>query len=485
MPPKKTASPFNKIPVEIICSIFHFLVSIPNNTVGKVHDPRSTQFAFLATCARWRKIAISMPTLWTTIHIVLPCPRRRVDILQRIHKWSANRPLSIYVVASKGYDPCEHHYYPAVNPEISLLLHKHLIPKAELLWLDSPCYATKWNELDEEVSWFPLRPPDNHHLRYLHIGRSAFGDEYEDCQLFSLDIVSLDTLHIRSNSSLTFPSLKNASPRNVLIETICELKQEGELDEETISELSQLPQLEQLSLISHLPYDWEPALSSASLRRLDILLSHTSFLSESEPYILSDLPSLESLTCWVGSCRDGHEYTDGEYESSRTPRPQLPCLHELIIKPSLPHFERDGFEYGLCECIGAFLPRANALIMLDVHHGHVVGALESLIASSGVCSSLECFQTTAVEHTELLRANDIVHMSSKLCSLRPSLQFKWVLPSPEDPFMFAVEAPGWSSEEDEDESEEDDDEDNDEDGEEDEDEDSNEGGHNEEDSDED
>ncbi|KAF8289633.1 hypothetical protein DL93DRAFT_1142437 [Clavulina sp. PMI_390] len=166
----------------------------------------------------------------------------------------------------------------------------------------------------------------------------------------------------------------------------------------------------------------------------------------------SQLPSLESLIIRVGPVGELNTYSDDEFEERGAP-PKLPRLRELTVKPSIPHFELEDFQYELCKCVGIFLQRTNALVMLDVHHGHAREALESLICSHDLYPSLECVRTTAVEHTGLLGADNIMHLASELGLLRPGLEVLWVESSIGDPDLTAVHhlftpnANGWETDE--------------------------------------
>ncbi|KAF8305201.1 hypothetical protein DL93DRAFT_2172702, partial [Clavulina sp. PMI_390] len=288
------------------------------------------------------------------------------------------------------------------------------------------------------ADWFPLQLPYNHKLRTLHIGDKACPevDDEDDFQLFSKTLTpSLNNIHI-STYSVIIPSLTEASPLKLVIDILGA----DEIDPQTLDDFGLLPRLENLSLTCDLPpSDFEPELSSTSIRHMDIFLPHNSAFPEREILTLSQLPSLESLIIRVGpGPKETDFFSDDEFEEQGAP-PQLPALRKLVVKPSIPHFEVYGFRYQPCNCLGAFLQRTNALVMLDVHHGHARGALESLLSSYDACSSLECVRTTAVEHTSLLGTNEIIRMASELALSRPNLQMLWAESSPGDPLMVAVE----------------------------------------------
>ncbi|KAF8305200.1 hypothetical protein DL93DRAFT_365285 [Clavulina sp. PMI_390] len=432
-------SPFDLLPIEIIISIFRHVLSHPTTALNEVHDIRSDQIAITATCHRWREIALSEASFWTTIHIVLPCPEERAAIIEQISQRSSGRPLSLYVTTTKREDYSEDEYYLAPNPKLRSFIYQHLIPRADFLWLDAafpiPSLEDDEEDTDSLIDWFPLPLPDNHKLHTLHLGDKACPEEDEDkFQIFSESLIPpLHELHISCWLKI-IPSLKEASPHVLVIDIL--LAEEIGLG--TINDIGPLPQLKDFSLTCYFPHEVFPELNSASLRHLDIFLGHVSVFPDRETLVLSQLPSLESLIIRVGPVGELNTYSDDEFEERGAP-PKLPRLRELTVKPSMPHFQMESFQYELCKCVGTFLLRTNALVMLNVHHGHAREALESLIHSHDLYPSLKCIRTTAVEHTGLLGGDEIMHMACELGLSRPGLEVLWAESSSGDPHLVAVQ----------------------------------------------
>ncbi|KAI4521282.1 hypothetical protein K525DRAFT_201641 [Schizophyllum commune Loenen D] len=92
-----TVACVQSLPIELLVIIFEFVVEPHKSHYG--HQLRS----LTGTCRMWREVAFSTPTLWTTIYLhwstlSRPSPRRpRAALVEAQLKWSANRPIDVFV----------------------------------------------------------------------------------------------------------------------------------------------------------------------------------------------------------------------------------------------------------------------------------------------------------------------------------------------------------------------------------------------------
>ncbi|CAA7263509.1 unnamed protein product [Cyclocybe aegerita] len=102
-------APIRRLPPEILQQIFLF--SIPDNHYAVI-SPNEAPVSLTHTCGRWRRIAVKMPLLWTSVHISVPSQviedpdfvkkaiDARVSALKRWIKRSHDLPFDFSV-----YDP--------------------------------------------------------------------------------------------------------------------------------------------------------------------------------------------------------------------------------------------------------------------------------------------------------------------------------------------------------------------------------------------
>ncbi|KAF8198198.1 hypothetical protein K438DRAFT_1966936 [Mycena galopus ATCC 62051] len=80
--------PVGRLPLELSSAIF--IQCLPRSAFLKP-KPRTAPMLFLSVCSAWSEIALSIPALWTSIHLDVP----RVDVLLTWIQRSRNHPLSI------------------------------------------------------------------------------------------------------------------------------------------------------------------------------------------------------------------------------------------------------------------------------------------------------------------------------------------------------------------------------------------------------
>ncbi|KAJ3516485.1 hypothetical protein NLJ89_g1086 [Agrocybe chaxingu] len=102
-------APIRRLPPEILQQIFLF--TIPDNHYAVV-SPNDAPVSLTHTCGRWRRIAVKMPSLWTSVHVSIPSQiiedpdyvkraiDARVSALKRWIKRSHDYPFDFSV-----YDP--------------------------------------------------------------------------------------------------------------------------------------------------------------------------------------------------------------------------------------------------------------------------------------------------------------------------------------------------------------------------------------------
>ncbi|KAF8310109.1 hypothetical protein DL93DRAFT_2084881 [Clavulina sp. PMI_390] len=423
-------SRFDKLAVETIVSIFHLTIPSLNDGTPEPLDPRRAQFALIATCRRWREIAICQAALWTTIFIILPCPNNRSPIIKRMVEWSAGRPLSIYVANASDYDPDDGQSIPHMSAVPELI--QSLIPNAELLWFDADPKLTSSFE-GIESGWFPLELPESHKLRRLVIGPNSCQEMGNGEDLVSGPLsLPLDIVQIKSYTD-NFPSALTASPRELFIHA----ESSQEVSPEIFDDFTMLSRLERLSLTFHMDHNLDVLLIHENLRSLDILLAHESFYFEEEILIIDKLPLLENLVIRVGP----RGKQGGGHHSPHLQLPPLPALKKIILKPSIRHFQTDILYplYGQCDCLSSLIWRAPNLIMLEVHQGHAIGALKKLHQGYRqgsllvpTCPKLESIYITGVppendeESPELVAmSNEVKDLTRKVEAQRPGLRVEW------------------------------------------------------------
>ncbi|KAJ7472633.1 hypothetical protein FB451DRAFT_1367550 [Mycena latifolia] len=95
-------SPARRLPEDVVAEIF--TAALPSDR-NAVMSGAESPLLLCHVCRAWRRLALSTPRLWATLHIVAPgTPSELLEIDERINTWlsrSGSLPLSISVVPSR------------------------------------------------------------------------------------------------------------------------------------------------------------------------------------------------------------------------------------------------------------------------------------------------------------------------------------------------------------------------------------------------
>ncbi|KAJ7765086.1 hypothetical protein DFH07DRAFT_1059018 [Mycena maculata] len=94
--------PVQSLPTELLEEIFTFASPSPEELRG--FTPHEAPWSLTKVCRRWRTIAESLPTLWTTVALIDPSWRYPLPLLRRQIKLSGNRPLRIHFHSARSFD---------------------------------------------------------------------------------------------------------------------------------------------------------------------------------------------------------------------------------------------------------------------------------------------------------------------------------------------------------------------------------------------
>ncbi|KAJ7218876.1 hypothetical protein B0H12DRAFT_327182 [Mycena haematopus] len=96
----EAVDPVARLPLEISSEIFLQSVAVAGNF------PAPTLLTSI--CSAWTTIALSTPTLWTTIHIDFPCAEGLTELLSIWFCRARNRPMSISISLRGHWDNWDH-----------------------------------------------------------------------------------------------------------------------------------------------------------------------------------------------------------------------------------------------------------------------------------------------------------------------------------------------------------------------------------------
>ena len=111
------------MPAEVVSNILGF-------TSHSSHDPISQSISLSHVCRQWRQISLSMPSLWTFIHLSLPLSKNQLACVRTCIIRSRNHPLDIYMDfrdPSWDWDEASHIFGCNAMDDIMRLL---LVPQA-------------------------------------------------------------------------------------------------------------------------------------------------------------------------------------------------------------------------------------------------------------------------------------------------------------------------------------------------------------------
>ncbi|KAJ7189153.1 hypothetical protein C8R46DRAFT_980547 [Mycena filopes] len=99
-------SPARKLPEDVVRAIFTACLPTSHNAVMSVHE---SPLLLCRICSAWRRVALSTPRLWASLHIVVPpAGTRRIEPAQAVRSWisrSGAVPLSLSLTLAKAvYD---------------------------------------------------------------------------------------------------------------------------------------------------------------------------------------------------------------------------------------------------------------------------------------------------------------------------------------------------------------------------------------------
>ncbi|KAJ7291960.1 hypothetical protein C8J57DRAFT_1588853 [Mycena rebaudengoi] len=135
-------APITTLPPELICEIFSW--TLPAKTYMKEESRwrlplcaqlKGSPWILGHVCQQWRAIALSCPTLWSSITVFVPSmPIYFIPILEaQLHR-SADSPLDVFIVAkSTG---CQKHRLAVAKSRVSTDAHRMLLPLLKELVVD-------------------------------------------------------------------------------------------------------------------------------------------------------------------------------------------------------------------------------------------------------------------------------------------------------------------------------------------------------------
>ncbi len=201
-----------QLPVETACRIFSFSVHAecpPFTLPGPEFEAGSSKIGYISpddiasVCRRWREIALSDSSIWSTLFLSLDRPtdnslRRAIKLLDHCLERSGNMPFSCFIIFGFGIGSVEHsNHHLALRLLCTLLEHQKRWRDIEIRPPNTLLDDLNYLNDDIDLPYFMLRVEDLGKLGKLSVGRTH---TFRFCGLSLLPSLTSLELYMRHGS---------------------------------------------------------------------------------------------------------------------------------------------------------------------------------------------------------------------------------------------------------------------------------------------